>query len=144
MPAVFELPHTVVADEIDRLGHANNLAYLRWMLDAAAAHSRECGWTTDRYLALGAAWVVRSHEIKYLMPAFEGDRLVVRTWVSDLKHFSSLRVYKIVRTSDRQLLASASTQWAFIDVAAGSLRRIPPEVLEAFQVVEREASADNA
>ena len=135
MPRVFEHFHTALAEEIDQLGHVNNLAYLRWMLSAAAGHSSVQGWTTERYQQLGAAWVVRSHEIKYLASAFEGERIVVRTWVADLKHFSCLRKYKIVRVSDHVLLASATTEWAFVDTKTGTLKRIPAEVLDAFEVV---------
>ena len=39
MPAVFEYRHRVAAEEIDALGHANNVAYLQWMQAAALAHS---------------------------------------------------------------------------------------------------------
>jgi len=135
MPRVFEHFHTALAEEIDQLGHVNNLAYLRWMLSAAAGHSSVQSWTTERYQQLGAAWVVRSHEIKYLASAFEGEQIVVRTWVADLKHFSSLRKYKIVRVSDQVLLASATTEWVFVDIKTGTLKRIPAEVLDAFEVV---------
>ena len=144
MHGVFEHLHTVLADEIDHLGHANNLAYLQWMLDAAAAHSAAQGWNVERYLKLGAAWVVRSHEIKYLLPALEGDRLVVRTWLTDLKHFSTLRRYRMMRADDGRVLASAATQWAFVDLASGTLKRIPPEVLAAFEFApdEEPSAAD--
>ena len=134
MPRIFEHSHTAAADEIDQLGHVNNLAYLRWMLAAASAHSKAQGWSTERYLELGAAWVVRSHEIKYLMAAHEGDRIIVRTWIDNLKHFSSLRKYKIVRRADQALLASAATEWAFVDLNTGSLKRIPQEVATAYEV----------
>ncbi len=28
---IFDYPHTVAADEIDELGHANNVAFVAWM-----------------------------------------------------------------------------------------------------------------
>jgi len=133
--AIYEHFHTVSPDEIDGLGHANNLAYLKWMIAAATAHSKTQGWPSHAYRALGAGWVVRSHEIKYAKPAFSGERLVVYTWVADMKKFSSLRRYKIVRCHDDELLATAATGWAFVDYATGSLRRIPPEVSGAYRVV---------
>ena len=79
----------VIADEIDRLGHVNNLAYLAWMQAAALAHSAAQGWPPERYEQLGAGWVVRSHEIKYLQSAYEGERIVVRTWVADMSKVGS-------------------------------------------------------
>lgn|SRR5487761_1439487 len=79
MPAIYEHRHVVVPDEIDELGHANNLAYLRWLQDAALAHSAVQGWPADAYKRLGLGWVVRSHEITYERPALAGDRVIVRT-----------------------------------------------------------------
>lgn len=136
MPAIFHHHLVVAATEIDRLGHANNLAYLAWMQAAALAHSAAQGWPAERYEQLGCGFVVRSHEIKYLQSAYDGEALVVRTWVADMKKVASTRRYRIERASDGALLASAATQWAFIDIASGTLRRIPPEVCEAFEIVD--------
>lgn len=138
MPAVYEHPHTIRADEIDLLGHANNLAYLRWTLSAAVAHSAVQGWSTERYRELGSGFVVRRHEIEYLRPAFEGESLVVRTWVASMRKATSLRRYELFRrTADgqEQKLAVASTDWAFVDYTKGMPRRIPDEIVQAFTLV---------
>jgi acyl-CoA thioester hydrolase len=138
MPAIFEHPITVTADQIDRLGHVNNLVYLAWMQAAALAHSSAQGWPVERYEEQQLAWVVRSHQIKYLRPALLEDQVVVRTWIEGMKRASSVRRYKIVRAADGELLASASTEWAFVDLASGTLKRIPPEVWQAFELVPEE------
>jgi acyl-CoA thioester hydrolase len=138
MSAIYEHQHTVQADEIDLLGHANNLCYLQWMMAAAMAHSTVQGWPIERYQQLGAGWVVRSHKIEYLRPAFQGETLLVRTWVAATRRVTSLRRYKIVRLVDDALLAEAETDWAFVEFGSGRIRRIPPDVAEAFVVVEDE------
>ena len=138
MPAVFHFPHRVNDDELDAvIQHVNNLVYLKWMQSAAVAHSTAQGWPPERYRELGAGWVVRSHNIEYLQPAFSGDEIVVRTWVADLKKVSSLRRYQIVRPSAEKevVLAVAATDWAFIHFATHQLKRIPPEVANAFEIV---------
>jgi len=61
-------------------GHANNVEFVRWMQDAAAAHADAAGCTAAT-LAAGATWVVRSHRIEYRRPALAGERLRVVTWV---------------------------------------------------------------
>lgn len=141
MPRLFEHPHRVADDEIDTLiGHVNNLAYLRWNQTAALAHSAAQGWPVARYRALGAGWVVRTHEIEYLQPAFAGDEIVVRTWVANLRKVTSLRRFQIVRRAagHEVLLAVAATDWAFIHFATHQLKRIPAEVAEAFEIVPDE------
>lgn len=135
MSAVYEHPHTVRPDEIDEQGHVGNVHYVAWMQAAAVAHSSARGWTPERYRALGATWVVRFHFVEYLRPAFEGEQVVVRTWVADFKKVTSLRKYRIVRPGDGVVLATAETNWAFIGAENGAPKRIPPELGAAFEVL---------
>lgn len=139
MSAVFQYPYTVTQQDIDELGHANNLAYLRWLLDAACAHTAALGWPAERYRQQGAAWVVRAHSIKYLLPALHGDQLLVLTWIADLKRFSSTRRYEVVRPADGALLSVAFTDWAFVDLHTGTLKRVPDEISKALPVLPAES-----
>jgi acyl-CoA thioester hydrolase len=134
MNSVFEYLHTVADDEIDEQGHANNVVYVAWMQSAALAHSATLGWTPQRYLDLGMGWVARQHTIEYLRPAFAGEEIIVQTHVADMKKVTSKRVYRILRRSDRELLAKAETHWAFINYATGKPTRIPAEISKAFPV----------
>jgi acyl-CoA thioester hydrolase len=137
MAAFYEYQHTVTAEDIDELDHAGNYHYVRWMQHAAEAHSTDNGWSVGRYVELGAGWVVRSHQITYLKPAFEGDHLVIRTWVSNLRPATSLRKYEI-RNEGGELLARAETDWAFVNYGSQRPVRIPAEVACCFTVVEEE------
>jgi acyl-CoA thioester hydrolase len=135
VPAVFEYDLTVSDEAIDGQGHVNNLEYVRWMQQAAVAHSNAQGWTAERYKQLGAGWVVRSHKIEYLQAAFAGDRIVVYTWVADMRKVRSLRKYKMVRTGDGVTVATAETDWAFFGYQNRVPRRIPTELIESFMLV---------
>jgi len=134
MPGVHEQRRSVQDVEIDELGHVNNLRYIEWMLAAAVEHSVAVGWPAERYRELGNAWVVRSHAIEYLRPAFAGDEIVVRTWVCEMGKVSSKRKYAIVR-ADGQLLARAETLWVFVSRRGHTLDRVPAQLREAFTLV---------
>lgn len=134
MSALFEYSHTVTQADIDELGHAGNFHYVRWMQHAAVAHSAANGWPSQRYIELGAGWVVRSHQISYLKPAFEGDCLVIKTWVANMKPATSLRRYEILN-SEGEILARAETDWAFVNYERQKPIRIPAEVADCFEVV---------
>ena len=135
MPRIFVRTFVVPPDAIDGNGHLNNLAYLRWMQEAAAGHSAVQGWPFERYQRTGTGWVVRTHSIEYLRPAFTGDSISVLTWVAGYKRSSSPRKYLFWRASDRQTLARAETLWVFVDAVTGRARNIPKELLSAFAVV---------
>ncbi len=140
MPAILEWTHTVVEHDLDGLGHANNISYLKWMQAAALAHSAAQGWPVEAYAALGCGWVVRSHFIEYLAPALLGDTILIRTWVADMGKVTSRRRFLILRGTDETVLAKAETNWAFVDYRTGSPKRIPPEIARAFEVVADDGS----
>ena len=122
----------VAPGDIDELGHASNLVYLRWLQEAALAHSTSLGFDQAAYLKMGQVWVVRRHEIVYLRPAFEGDELRVETRVTTMGAASSERRTRIVKIADGSALAEAVTDWAFVDIARGRPVRIPEQIRSRF------------
>ncbi len=132
---VYEHRVIVQSSDIDENEHANNLCYLRWMNEAAVAHSAANGWTSKRYLELGETWFARRHTIEYLAPAAEGDELVVKTWIFDWKSIRSTRRYRFIRPSDGGVVATAETLWAFVNLATGRPVKISPLVAESFVVI---------
>lgn len=126
----FSLPITATQADIDELGHVSNLVYLRWVLEAATAHSVARGWGHAEYLALGSVWVVRRHELDYLAQVTAGQTLVAETWVDSWKAASCVRKTELIR--DGQIVARAATTWAFMSVATGKPQRIAEVVRAAF------------
>jgi len=134
MSEVFEYRLTVGESAIDGLGPVNNIEYVRWMQDAAVAHSAALGWPPERYLDQGYAWLVRSHAIKYIQSAHAGDEVIVQTWVVDMRRFSSNRKYRMFRAVDGEPVAKAETQWIFVDLNSQRLMPVPTEVVADFPV----------
>jgi acyl-CoA thioester hydrolase len=135
---IFSKQFAVPAGAIDVQGHVSNLAYVGWMQDVAIEHSAAAGWPMRRYLELGAGWVVRSHFIEYLRPAFAAEPLSAHTWVPRFDQRSTPRRYLFVRDTDRAVLARAETIWVFVDLGSGRRRAIPSELLQAFDPVAEE------
>ena len=135
MPAVLEWTHTVVENDLDQLGHANNISYLKWMQTAALEHSAAQGWPAEAYMTLGCGWVVRSHFIEYLAPAVRGDTILIKTWVADIGKVTSRRKFHILHGASQRLLAKAETNWAFVSYQTGAPKRIPVEIAQAFEIV---------
>jgi acyl-CoA thioester hydrolase len=116
--------------DIDDLGHAGNVTWIRWINDAATAHSASVGLDLAAYKKLGLLWVVRRHDVLYLGAAFVGDTLTAFTWIDSVRAATSVRKTQIHRTRDHALLLRAETTWALITSATGKPTRIP-DVLKA-------------
>lgn len=125
----FQQKLIVPKSAIDAMEHVNNVVYLQWVQDVAQQH-----WVSKTTAELRAqyAWVVVNHFIEYKLPAFEGDVLVLETWVERYSNVTSERHTNITRKADNQLLVTAKTTWCLIDKSTGKPARIPEGVLGLF------------
>ena len=130
---VFEMVLTAGPEHIDILGHVNNAVWVQWMEQVAVAHWESVADAAhkDAYF-----WVVVRHEIDYLRPAFEGDRIVARTWVGEAPRGAKFDRHLEFIGKDGRVCVRARTDWAIIDKAAGRPIRVPPEVVAPFMAAE--------
>ena len=131
--SVYSKNFLIPKSAIDENGHVNNVEYVRWMQDIAIEHYAAIGGVNLMQLS-GATWVVREHKIEYLLPAFAGEEIEIRTWVENVRRVRSLRKYEFVRKSDGKLLVQGETDWVFVDAKTGMPLAIPPEVSELFSL----------
>jgi len=75
---------------------------------------------------------VREHRIEYLLPAFAGEEIEIKTWVENIRRVRSLRKYEFIRNTDAKTLIRGETDWVFVDVQTGAPRAIPDEVSKVF------------
>jgi acyl-CoA thioester hydrolase len=132
---VYRHRFTVPASAVDENGHVNNVVYIQWMQDVATLHFSAVGGT-GLMRAAGATWVVRSHNIEYLLPLFAGEEVTVLTWVVNFRRVRSLRRYRFLRTADGTLLAKGETDWVFVDNASGKPCRIPDGITGLLPLLE--------
>jgi len=129
-PQAFPHRFTVQAADIDELGHANNVVWVRWVNEAALAHCEAVGFGPKVCAELKFAWVVRRHDIEYLLPALIGQQLEAYTWPETLKGVTSLR--RTLFQHEGRVLARAETTWIMVDVTTGKPRRVPQEFASVF------------
>jgi acyl-CoA thioester hydrolase len=135
--ALYQDAFTVPESAIDENGHVNNVAFVQWMQDVAIRHFDAAGGRAAMQ-AVGGAWVVRSHQVEYFLPAFAGERIEVLTWVANFNRALSLRRYRFLRASDGKLLVRGETQWVFVSTETGRPLRIPVELQQAFPLLPKE------
>jgi acyl-CoA thioester hydrolase len=128
-PVRFERAFPVTPADIDDLGHVNNVVYVRWVQDVAAAHWEAATTAAER---AGVGWVVLRHEIDYKHPARAGDEVVVCTWVGPPAAATFERHTEIVRAADRRVLARARSLWCPINPKTGRVQRIDPTLHDRF------------
>lgn len=132
-PDVFRRTRVVADDDVDFLGHVNNVVWVRFVIQIAEAHVRSRASASSSVRASGAQWIVRRHEIDYRASANAGEEIVEETWVEEIRGARSLRASRFTRASNGELLVEALTQWAFVDAGTLRPRRIPRELIDAYR-----------
>jgi acyl-CoA thioester hydrolase len=124
----FSLKVTVLDDDIDLLGHANNVVYLRWAQDVAEAHWKNIA---SESVQKEMIWVVIRHEIDYKKQALAGESLTLYTWVVHSEGVRSTRHVEICNTKD-EIVAAVKTTWCLVDPDTRKPKRIPEEIKKLF------------
>lgn len=135
----FTLELSVDSSDIDELGHVNNAVYLRWLEQCAWRHSQTLGLGLDEYRHLDRAMVVLRHEIDYLAAAYQGDDIVVATWIVESDHRLRLtRHFQILRPADQLTLLRARSTFVCIELSSGKARRMPSVFVDVYgQALQR-------
>lgn len=129
--ARYALPIEVLPQDIDELGHVNNVVYVRWVQDVAVAHWRVLA-TPEQQAEV--AWVVVRHEIDYKRAARLGDRVVAETWVGTATRNTFERHTELLRATDRKTLVRARTLWCPIDPQTGRPVQVSADIRARFSV----------
>lgn len=132
-PDPFTLTMTVTPEHIDEFRHTNNVVYLKWLEMLAWEHSRHLGLDWPAYERLGQGMVARRHELDYLAPSFEGESLLLGTWILYTDKLTIRRAYQFIRPADGAVLFRGRTLWVCVDLKTGKVRRMPAEFQEAYR-----------
>ena len=133
---IYSRTFTIPVDAIDENGHVNNVAFVQWMQDIAVEHYASIGGIEAQ--GNDSTWFVREHKIEYLLPAFAGEEVEIRTWVENVRRVRSLRKYEFVRRSDGKVLVKGETDWVFVNAKTGRPLPIPDEVSKVFSISKQE------
>jgi acyl-CoA thioester hydrolase len=126
---IYQHQLTVTQGDLDELNHVNNVRYLQWVQDAAKAH-----WLEKTSIQLQEAyyWVVVSHHINYKAQALLNDAIIIKTFVTESKGVTSMRVVEIYHQKTSKLLVSCESKWCLMHRDTNRPTRITPEIATLF------------
>jgi acyl-CoA thioester hydrolase len=132
-PAPFTRALAPQSSDIDGLNHTNNAVYVQWCEQAAWGHSEALGLSLADYRRLDRAMAIREGRYDYLLPSFEGEALVLGTWLtaSDGK-LTMERRFQLRRASDGQTLVRGRWLLVCIEISSGKPKRMPPQFLAIY------------
>ena len=121
---------TVSKNDLDDLNHVNNIIYIRWIQEIAKFH-----WESlvSNDIRNNYYWVLLEHQIKYLHPAFLGDKIKIKTYIEKTGGIKSNRIVEIYNTDTNILIVKSKTIWCLINAKSNKPSRITDEIRQAFE-----------
>lgn len=114
-PTPHEFAITALAEDIDFMGHVNNARYLNWIQAAVLDH-----WQVIAPAAEHAAtrWIALRHDIRYLKPAYLGQKLTVAVQLLEVK--GPRANYRSTVKRGAELISTIDSMWC--DLNASNLK----------------------
>jgi len=102
----------VSKNDLDELNHVNNVIYIHWVQEIAKNHWKSL---VSSEIIKNYYWVLLEHQIKYLHPAFLGDKIILKTYIEKTEVVKSNRIVEIYNTDTNKLLVTSKTIWCLIN-----------------------------
>jgi acyl-CoA thioester hydrolase len=132
-PSPFQCEINVLPEQSSaEVDHVNNIEYIRWIDKGAQLHCDACGWTREQLLLSDVMWFVGRHEVDYRAEATLRDKLILTTWVEDIRRVKSNRTTLIHAIREKPVLVCQSkTLWVLVDVKTKRPCPVPSEMATA-------------
>lgn len=133
LPSPYTDEIEVQASDIDGMGHANNACYVVWCEACAWKHSEELGLSVSDYQRLDRGVAIHKARYEYFLPSFEGERLIVGTWLTACDNKLRLeRRFQVLNPRSGDTVLRGLWQLICVTLSSGKACRFPQEFIDIY------------
>lgn len=115
MSGVYEKAYQLKSSDVNRRQRLRTSVLMRWLQEAAIAHTEELGMGREKTLDKGLLWIVSLQRTEILrMPVYD-EKIVVRSWPGRTMHVFFPRYYELVSADKKETLVRACALWMLLD-----------------------------
>jgi YbgC/YbaW family acyl-CoA thioester hydrolase len=117
-------------NDCDMFGHLNNARYIDYLINARQDHLKEnYGLDLMEYYKNNLGWVVNSHEIVYLKPAFFDEEVSIQSCLLNVEKESLLVETLMMNRDQNHVKAIMRSKLIFINLKTGRREQHAPELM---------------
>lgn len=132
-PEPYTYPVRIAESDIDGMGHANNACYVVWCEDCAWSHSQSLGLSVHDYQRLDRGVAIRKASYDYTLPAFEGEELLIGTWLTACDGKLRLeRRFQMINLSTGKTVQRGHWELICVTLSSGKATRFPREFVDVY------------
>jgi acyl-ACP thioesterase len=128
--------------EVDSSQYATIPSILNYLQDTAISHSASIGLGVSDLIANGACWVLSRWSLIIDKYPVINERISIETWPWRMERFYAWRDF-LIKNSNGEVIAKASSLWIYIDIAKRRPIRIPSEYSRVYGLEEDMKSIEN-
>lgn len=140
MKGVFSKEFELGINDVDKNNKMKYSAYLRFMQEIGALHSKEYGYCLDTENTTHKAWVVLKWNLDIFMRPSWNDKLYISTWLGKIDKIYFYRYFEIKNEKD-EIIAKASSKWIMVDTITRKIQKVTEELLTHFIKVEKDVTS---
>lgn len=128
----FEWNNTVSYYAVDSKMKATLSAVMAYFQEIAIMHSDEAGYSIEKLAQQNLGWVITNYHIVINKMPQCGQKLILKTWSSTIKHFQAERSYT-VEDEYGNVIIKASSRWVLIDLKKRSFVPVNSDMEKAYK-----------
>ena len=131
--STYVFPTRVSYTDIDQSRNLSLTGAMRMMQEAAVIHSDMSGYSVMDVERTGVVWMLIQWRVKLYRKVSWNTPVNVETWPQTMERLTSNRCFRIMLSSG-EVVAAAESSWVLVSAETGKVIRIPPEVVEAYDL----------
>lgn len=135
MTTKFDTEITVRPSDIDINRHVHQSVYLDYVLFARYDQMRRCyKMPMEEFFKKGYTWATRSTYIEFQSPVFLGEKVIVRTWVQEIRRSSIEVHFQILKKGTEVVAVEGYAVFVLINASTGKPEKISEDMIKKYSI----------
>lgn len=123
--------------DIGKENKVKNRALLEYLENIGAYHSDIAGYGANDTQKTGVTWILLDWKLQVIKRPSYGDKIEIHTWGKGMNKFFTYRDFELYNEK-QELCAIATSKWALIDIKNGKMARLTEEIVEKYELEEKD------
>lgn len=121
--------------EIDINRHVHQSVYFDYVLFARWDQMKRCyKMSMEEFFKRGYSWTTRSAHFEFNKPLYLGEKIIVRTWVEEIKQKSVKVCFQILKKGTEEIASEGYFVYVLINAKTGKPEIIPEDIIKIYSV----------
>ena len=129
--AIFTYNYTIKYSDVGVNNKLTLRALVETLQEAAIGHSEQAGYGVNNIENTHIAWLLLDWKVQIMSYPHSNESITVKTWPRSFDKLYSYRDFEVY-DKDNNLIAVASSKWFAIDTENKKIRKLTPEITEAY------------